>query len=220
MIPTVLSTKKLARNQKELLLNAGIGFVEANFISIRPLPYNLNFIPQNIIFTSRNAVKIILEAKEKEELQKRKFFCVGQKTAEYLRKNNFEVCATADYGTQLAQKIIEDHSEEEFLFLCGRNRRDELPEELKSVGVQLSEVEVYETQLTPRRFERQFEGVLFFSPSAVESYCSKNELAGSIAFCIGKTTASEARKHTDSIIIASKPSIENVVVQVVKKFVV
>ena len=215
---TVLSTKKLSVNQKELLLNRGIGLVERDFISILPLSFDIPQIPPNIIFTSKNAVKAILEHPSKKQLQQKNIFCVGEKTAEFLNKNGFRVSFSANYGSELASEIIKDLRDKEFLFFCGKRRLDELPKRLKDAGVKLTEIEVYDTQPVSKKIDRIFDGVLFFSPSAVKSYCSENELAESVAFCIGKTTASEARKFTSNIIVASTPSIENVIVQVVKYF--
>ena len=85
-------------------------------------------------------------------------------------------------------------------------------------NIQFKEIEVYKTSLNPQRFPQEFEGVLFFSPSAVQSFTAKNQLKETTAFCIGNTTAAEAQKHTNNIIIATKPTIENVIVQVVNYF--
>ena len=57
---------------------------------------------------------------------------------------------------------------------------------------------------------------MFFSPSGVKSFSIKNKINNAIAFCIGETTANEAKKITQNIIIANKASIENVLVQVIK----
>jgi uroporphyrinogen-III synthase len=214
----LLSTKKLDPHQKELLLNAGFGVVEKDFISIIPLDFQLEEIPENLIFSSKNAVKTILNHPLLEELQEKKIFAVGEKTSEFLTKNGFTVAGKADYGADLAEKILAVHTGEKFLFLCGKSRNPDLPEKLKKHGVALEEIEVYDTVFASSKIDRIFDGVLFFSPSGVKSYCSQNELFDSIAFCIGTTTASEAKKHTQNIIVAAKPSIENVVVQVVKHF--
>lgn len=215
---SVLSTKKLKPGQRELLLNRGIGLVEMNFISLFPIPFDLKDIPENIIFTSKNSVKAILDHPSKNQLQQKNVFCVGNKTAEFLKENGFQVLKKANYGADLASEIIKEHARESFLFICGRNRHDSLPDGLRKAGMQLTEVEVYDTNLSPKKIDRIFDGVLFFSPSGVKSYCSQNDLSGSVAFCIGKTTSSEAEKYTSNIIVASKPSIENVIVQVVKYF--
>ncbi len=214
---TVLSTKKLTKGQRELLLNKGIGLVEANFIEIRPLHFHVEHLPENVIFTSKNSVRAILKHPLRKEIQERNIFCVGEKTAEFLKQNGFRVSKMANYGANLASEIINNHRKEEFLFFCGKRRHAELPEQLTSAGVKFTEVEVYDTHTKSQKIDRIFDGVLFFSPSAVKSYCSRNDLRNSIAFCIGTTTATEAKNYTNNIVIASTPSIENVIVQVVKK---
>ena len=211
---TVLSTKKLTQSQRSLLLNAGIGLVEQDFIQIVPINFEIEKLPQNIIFTSKNAAKIVLE---KEILLKGKsIFCVGDKTEAFLKKENLKVVEKAENAAELAQKIVEFHSNEQFLFFCGKKRRNELPEFLKTKKIELTEVQVYDTLPIPKQINRMFDGILFFSPSAVKSYASVNAFKESTAFCIGETTASEARKFTSKIVIANKHSIENVIVQVVK----
>lgn len=215
---TVLSTKKLARGQRELLLNKGIGLVEADFIRTEPVDFEIEFLPQNLIFTSKNSVKAILEHPFEKEFKSRNIFCVGEKTKNYLEAEGFRVSKMANYGANLASEIIKNHRNEKFLFFCGKKRHEELPSQLESAGVDFTEVEVYDTRSMPRKIDRIFDGVLFFSPSAVKSFCSVNDLRDSIAFCIGTTTAAEAKKFTNKITIASTPSIENVIVQVVKTF--
>ena len=214
---TVLSTKKLKPAQKQLLINAGIGLVERNFLKIDPLNFEIGKLPKNVIFSSKNAVKAILQKQDAELVKEKNIFCVGEKTADFLRKKGFKITETASYGEDLAKIISEKYAAEAFVFFCGKRRNPDLPEMLKKAAVNLKEVEVYDTVLSPKRYERIFDGVLFFSPSGVKSFYKENELSGSIAFCIGKTTASEAKKYTDKVIIANKPSIENVIVQAVKR---
>jgi len=210
-MPSVLSTKKLALHQKELLLNGGIGFVEYDAISIKFIDFDLKKeIVENAIFTSKNAVKAIL----KKHPAIKNCFCVGDKTSAYLKEKGFSVIESADNGTDLAQKIIQKHREKQFHFFCGNKRREELPNLLSESNIQLLETVVYETNLNSKKFESHFDGMLFFSPSAVQSFTKKNEI-NSIAFCIGETTANEVKKHSGNIITASKPSIENVIVKVV-----
>jgi len=212
---TVLSTKKLPQSQKQLLLNAGIGLVEYDAIQIEFIDFKTDTQAfKNAVITSKNTAKAIL----KEDLKIENCFCVGEKTASVLRDNNFNIAEIADYGVNLAQIIVGKYPKENFAFFFGNERRDELPAILKKNYVNFDEIEVYKTSLKPKQFEREFEGILFFSPSGVKSFVSKNKLDKSIAFCIGSTTASEAKKHTSNIVIANKPSIENVIVQAVKYF--
>ncbi|WP_245583402.1 uroporphyrinogen-III synthase [Salinimicrobium terrae] len=215
---SVLSTKKLSPGQRELLLNRGFGLVEMDFITVVPINFQIKNLPPNLIFTSKNSVKSILNHPLKKEIQEKNIFCVGEKTAEFLKQNGFKVSKKANYGANLASEIINNHRIDQFLFFCGKKRNPDLPERLNLAGVNFIEVEVYDTHELSKKIDRTFDGVLFFSPSAVRSYCSENAMQDSIAFCIGTTTAAEARKLTNNIVIATTPSIENVIVQVVKTF--
>ena len=216
---TVLSTKILAENQKQLLLNSGIGLVEYDAISIGFDNSSLDApIPRNLIFTSQNGVKGFFTQYPEFQTRELNIFCVGDKTKAEILKNGYEVKASANNSEELAHLIVAEFREKEFLYICGSMRREELPRILKKETIAIKELEVYSTSLNPKKFDRKFEGVLFFSPSGVKSYCQENDLNSGTAFCIGKTTAAEAQKHTQNIIIANKPSIENVIVQAVKKF--
>ncbi len=211
-MPRVLSTKILAQNQKELLLNAGISLVEYNAIKISFTEFELeeNKI-KNAIFSSKNSVK----ATGKKDLKIENCFCVGQKTSALLEEKGYSVKETAANSEELARIIVEKYKGEKFLFFCGSKRRKELPGILKKNEIALKEIEVYETHYNHKKFEGKFDGIMFFSPSAVKSYTQKNSLE-STAFCIGDTTASEAKKHSNNIIIATSPGIENVIAKMVK----
>jgi len=212
-MPTVLSTKKLTEPQRSLLLQAGIGLVEYDAIGIELVDFEANDLIKNAIITSQNTVNGLVD----KRVQIENCFCVGIKTKAMLEANGFEAKVMTDYGIELAEIIVKEYADEAFTFFCGNLRRDEIPKQLNENNVSFKEIEVYKTILKPKKFERTFDGVLFFSPSAVESFMKENTLDNTIAFCIGTTTAAEAEKYTHEIIIAKKPTIENVIVQVVKK---
>ena len=211
---TVLSTKTLSPAQKNLLLNAGIGLVEYNAIKIEALDFTCEEVISNGIITSQNAAKIIINRKIKIE----NAFCVGENTAAFLKDQGFDIVESANYGKDLAEILYKRYSSRNFTFFCGDKRRDDIPLILKQKNIEVREIEVYNTTLVPKTFDQKFDGILFFSPSAVQSFMMKNQPGQTPAFCIGTTTASEAENFTQNIIIATKPSIENVIVQVVKKF--
>ncbi len=220
---TVLSTKKLTTAQKELALNAGLNLVAYNAITIEFLEVKDDIKTKNVIFTSKNAVRAVFNEKSKSlpllwERAGVRAFCVGENTKKLLEENGQNVVKTAQNASDLANFIIKTHKNESFLFFCGNLRRNELPSLLKQHNVALTEQIVYNTHQNVKNFNRSFDGILFFSPSGVQSYISENEIGKSIAFCIGNTTASEAKKHTNNIIIANKPTVENVIVQAVKYF--
>ena len=218
MKPSVLSTRKLTSGQRELLLNAGIGMVERDFISIEPLDFSVEDLPANLIFTSRNSVELFDRKFSEGEFRNRNIFCVGEKTAALLKSKGYSVKETEDYGADLSRLISEHYRGEEFQFFCGKMRNPDLPEYLRQHKVNFRETYLYNTRFTPSKIDRIFEGVLFFSPSGVQSFCQENSLSESTAFCIGTTTAAEAEKHTRNLVLATKPTIESVIVQVIKHF--
>jgi len=221
--PTILSTKTLTNPQKSLALNAGLRLVEYNAISINPLNFELP--KENVdalIFTSQNGVRSYVQHAQghptngNKRLGSRVALCVGKKTKWLLEENGFHVMAMAQSAEELGKIIAEQYKNLRFHWLTGNQRRNELPEILKRKNVRFTELTVYETVANPRKIDTTFDGILFFSPSAVSSFIQKNSLSGT-AFCIGKTTAEEVQKYTNRYFIANIPTIENVLVQAVKK---
>jgi len=213
--PSILSTKKLSEAQKELLLNANVAYVEYDAIKIEFLEAETPEAEiENAIFTSKNAVKAI----QQYETNISNCFCVGENTKKLLIKNGQNVVETAQNASDLAKIIVKKYKNASFLFFCGNLRRDELPDFLEANNITLKEQVVYKTYLNAKKFDRNFDGVLFFSPSGIRSHVVENNIKNSISFCIGSTTATEAKKHTNTTIIANKPTVENVIVQAVKYF--
>lgn len=215
---TVLSTKILTPSQKELFLNSGIGLVEYNALHIEFLDFQIPTEYSNYIFTSKNAVKSFLPQAKGLDNAQCKAFCVGEKTKRFLEENGLKVVKTAQNAEELAHFIVKNHQNEDFLFFCGNLRREELPTLLSKNNIRYMEIESYRTHFKPRRFDRVFEGVLFFSPSGIKSYLLENSVPKGMVFSIGPTTTEEAKKHTKSIITAKKPTVENVLVQAINYF--
>lgn len=211
---TILSTKKLLPSQKQAVLNANFAIVEEDFITVS-YKKNISFLDdlgRAIIFPSQNAVYAVLDSQEVAALKQKKVFCVGIKTKELLEKNGFTVIESADYALDLSKIIIEKYNKERFTFFCGNLRRDDLPNALKNNNIYLTEIEIYQTILSPKKTINTLDAILFFSPSGVESYLQMNTISDEICFCIGTTTAQVLKnKKIKNIIIAKKPSVENVI---------
>lgn len=214
----VLSTKKLQPNQRQFLLNAGFAVVDSDFISVSVLDYDLIEVNENLIFTSQNAVVAVASHEEVQEIRRNPVFCVGSKTADLLDEVGFTVVEIADSAADLGKIIAENYASEAFTFFSGSIRRNELPEILQSANVDLNEIEVYQTKLTPLKLPAQFDAILFFSPSGVQSFLRANAIGGAISFCIGETTANELSGKTDKIVVAKKPSVENVIIQAINHY--
>ncbi|HEX8269407.1 MAG TPA: uroporphyrinogen-III synthase [Flavobacterium sp.] len=209
----VLSTKKLLPNQKQFLLNANLSVVESDFIKIKNKAFDLQDINENLIFTSQNAFLSFLKNPQSQSLKDKTVFCVGIKTRQLIEDNGFTVAVYTGYAADLAEIITLVHPKESFTFFSGNLRRDTLPEALKEAGIKFNEIETYETTLTPNIIESNVDGILFFSPSAVESFLKNNKLTTETCFCIGTTTAEALKNITENIIIANQPSIENTIIQ-------
>ncbi len=214
---TVLSTKILTPSQKELFLNSGLGLVEFDALKIDFLNVEIPLDYNNYIFTSKNALIAFLNQLKESDVSKFNTFCVGEKTKSLLEENGLKVVEMAENASELGKNIVKNHKNEKFLFLCGNKRRDELPDVLTKNNIQFKELEIYRTELNSKAFQRNFDGILFFSPSGIRSYLLENTMGNSTLFCIGDTTANEAKKHSKNIIIANKPTVENVLVQAIKE---
>src|SRR5690606_39425483 len=103
----ILSTKKLKSNQKSFLLNAGFSVIEADFIKISLLPFQLKNLPTLLLFTSQNAVESVLNNEKANDLKNIPAICVGSKTRKLLEENDFKVLETEEYAQQLAPTIQE-----------------------------------------------------------------------------------------------------------------
>lgn len=214
----ILSTKKLMSNQRQFLLNAGFSLVEADFISIDFIKTDLKVTNDFLLFTSQNAVNSLLSNENFEDLKEKKCFCVGKKTKVLLDQNGFQVLQAFDYVEELTPFLITNYSQNSFTFFSGNLRQDTLPVALQKEGVIFEEKQVYTTSLTPKKINSQVDGILFFSPSAVQSYLIENNLSNEICFCIGTTTAKEVEKTTKNVVIANQPTVENVIIQSINYF--
>ncbi|RKR10301.1 uroporphyrinogen-III synthase [Flavobacterium sp. 90] len=214
----ILSTKKLSSEQKQALVKANIEVVEADFIQTQNKPFELKDLNENLIFTSQNAVQSILLDPKIEELKSKNVFCVGLKTKILLSENGFNVVAYTGYAADLAEIITLIYRSESYTFFSGNLRRETLPQALKDAEVKFNEIQVYDTSLTPQKIKNAVDGILFFSPSGVESYLKDNTIKKEKCFCIGETTAEALHKITKNIIIADQPTVEDVIEDVIEEY--
>lgn len=212
---TILTTKKLKENQKLLLLQAGVSFVEFDAIKIEFTSFKAPNTIKNAIFTSQNGVNSVFE---KNQIIIENCFCVGEKTKALLEKYEQNVIKTTEYASELSAYLVENHKNDSFQFFCGNIRSDEIPTRLKENHIPFEETVVYNTILTPKKFDRTFDAILFFSPSGVRSYFEVNNAISNktVAVCIGTTTETEAKKFVKDVIISNSTTVESVIAKAVK----
>lgn len=214
----ILSTKVLSSIQKQELQKANIDVIESDFIQTQNKSFELKDLNDNLIFTSQNAVHSVLADPKSEALKSKNVFCVGLKTKILLSENGFNVIAYTGYAADLAEIITLIYRSESFTFFSGNLRRETLPKALKDADVKMNEIQVYDTSLTPQKIKATVDGILFFSPSGVESYLKDNTIKKEKCFCIGDTTAEALEKITKNIIIADQPTVEDVIEDVINQY--
>lgn len=159
-----------------------------------------------VIFTSMNAVEILVETVPVKPLMPDwKIYCMGGATFTLVKKYwPFDSIAfTAKDATELAKKIVDDKLDK-VTFFCSNKRRDELSVLLEQQNIAVNELIVYETIETPAAIDKPYDAILFFSPSAVKSFFSKNKIAEkTIFFAIGNTTANTIKQFVKNHIIVS-----------------
>ncbi|MEO1012312.1 MAG: hydroxymethylbilane synthase [Bacteroidota bacterium] len=209
---SLFSTKKLTADQMSML-NGNITIDSEDFIRINPsrIPNSiLNSEIRNVIITSKNAVDAILTHTSSDQLRFKNIYCVGRKTKRYLERHIGPVTHQEKSAALLADHLVEYMEGLEATFFCGDRRRDDLPRILSENRITVREVEAYSTKLSPRVLDDHVKGVLFFSPTGIESYFQKNK-ADKIAYCIGETTANKARKYFKEVFTARIPTVESVI---------
>ncbi len=212
----VLSTKKLTLAQKELLLNSGLSFVEYDALSVQFLPFMIPENASNAIFTSGHAVDAVFSEKTSPRPSFDLVFCVGPKTKQKLEDFGQKVTKMAKNSEELGNFLAKNYKNESFSYFCGQERREELPNVLKSSKNSIFEVKTYKTIPNLVKFDQKWDGILFFSPRGIQSYLAKNSLEDSMAVVIGETTVSEIKKHTENYVMANSTTVESVIAKAAK----
>ncbi len=175
-------------------------------VELKPLINKLVSEKQNIVFTSAHAARIVSDCLN--EIPDWKIYCIRNETRLAVEKFFGEsiISKYAENALSLSQAIIDDGIKNA-IFFCGDQRMDVVPDSLKKNGIELTELVVYETRLTPVQIRENPDAVLFFSPSAVRSFFSINTLEPTTRiFAMGKTTAAALSNYTSNKIVISKES--------------
>jgi uroporphyrinogen-III synthase len=165
----------------------------------------------NVVFTSVNSVESV--ARYIDENPNWNIFCIGGITKDAVSKHfgDTSIVASARNASLLSRKIIEQGNIKEVIFFCGDQRLDDLPETLRINNIRVQEVIVYYASQTPHEVQEDYEGIMFFSPSAVHSFFSVNTIRTDVVlFSIGKTTTATIQTYCVNKVITSEwPGQEN-----------
>ena len=243
----ILSTRPLPAGLIAHAAARGVGLDTISFISTAPVVdedllreiRELALRPLAAVFTSMNAVEAVRGWLMTPPLGW-KVFCIGSATRRLVADffGEAAIAGTAGSAGMLAETVkgLEGFGDggtggaglgqgvggaaSEVYFFCGDRRREELPFLLRREGFTINERVIYRTILTPRKVERAYDGIAFFSPSAVESYFSVNTVAEATRlFAIGETTAASIGAHcTNPVVISDSPEQEVLVRRMIDYF--
>lgn len=226
---SILCTRPL---EEKLVEEAHINFIDIDVIPfIETEPINSVEVQQEIeyvlslqatvVFTSMNAVEAVA-ANVVDEQPVWKIYCIGFTTTALIRKlfPFSEIIATAENAADLASLIVDGQLSDEIVFFCGDQRREELPQILREHQIAVNDIVVYQTISLPQKVKKDYIGILFFSPSAVDSFFEMNKVTEhTVFFAIGNTTASCIRKYNNNrILVADQPGKENLVRKMIEYF--
>ncbi|MBI3139843.1 MAG: uroporphyrinogen-III synthase [Sphingobacteriales bacterium] len=226
---SILSTRPLQETLIAETTDTGIRVDVVSFIETEPFSTieTIQEIEQaylqsaTVVFTSMNAVEAVA-ARQEGQQPDWYIYCTGHTTRQRVEKyfGKELIAGTAGSAAELADRILAAEGTDHVLFFCGDRRRDELPAMLRSHGIEVEEIRVYQTIAVPQKVSQYYDGILFFSPSAVESFFSNNRLPGQTTlFAIGPTTAEAIRKYSQNkTVICEQPGKDYLLQQAIRYF--
>jgi uroporphyrinogen-III synthase len=195
-----------------------IKIIPKDGLELMPLISTWAVQKKNVIFTSAHAVKIVSDYLK--TIPDWNIFCIRHETRIAVEKffGSHLIKRFADNARLLSEAMV-DEGIQEAVFFCGDQRLDILPENLRNHGIQLQELVVYETRLTPVQLGELPDALLFFSPTAVQSFFSSNTLSPGVAvFAMGTTTAKTLKKYTDQPVLISPQADKAFVLQMAMEY--
>ncbi len=212
----ILSTRPLAddiismANQRNIAIDVHSFIVTEPIVDVETLQEieAVLLLSTNVVFTSMNAVEAVA-AQLNGVVPDWRIYSIGYTTRQLIAQYFGEesIMGVADNAKDLANLILAEEEITTLVFFCGDQRRDELPEILQAAQIEVQEVIVYQTIAVPQKLAKHYQGILFFSPSAVQSFFTLNKAdPQTVFFAIGSTTATEiATKVDNKIIVATAP---------------
>ena len=224
----ILSTRPYSAALIDEAANLGIAIHELSFIVTEPIDdvsilqeIQTTFTLQTtVVFTSMNAVEAVADQLLGFQPEWN-IYCIGNTTRQLVEKyfGAESIAGTAASASALAELIVAECPAKEIIYFCGNMRRDELPQKLQEHGFEVDEIAVYQTILVPRKIVKDYHGILFFSPSAVESFFTLNKAAAhTVFFAIGSTTAAAIRRYCDNKIITADTQSKEEMLERVKEY--
>jgi uroporphyrinogen-III synthase len=218
----ILFTKSIDSKIVTQKMGQGFDFFCEEVIEIKPLKVSaFDLKSASLIFSSANAVKSFFEngfqpSEDFVSKNYNKIYCVGEKTKREVRKNGFGTFKVLRNAKELAHFIIEKSQAEKFLHFCGNIALDVLNETLPLQNISYEKIVIYNTKELNPKIEKNFDVLVFFSPSGVRSFAKNNAFRDCKIYSIGETTSDEVKKYTENEIITSQENSLTDVLELMK----
>jgi uroporphyrinogen-III synthase len=183
-----------------------IEIVPRSGIELKPLISEYATEKLNVVFTSAHAVKFVSGWLKQKPIWT--IYCI---------RNETRIAVVNWFGSEVKSKFASNalflsrlmiaDGIKKATFFCGDQRLDILPDNLRNNGIELNELIVYDTRLKTVKLKDQPDVLLFFSPTAVRSFFSVNEISsGTTVFAMGTTTAAAFKQFSEHPVIISPES--------------
>jgi uroporphyrinogen-III synthase len=204
---SILSTKILRPETITAFESMGVALEMRSFIKIDylqnacPCPNR----PQALIITSVQGIEGLEQQNFDWRLVKVVFCIKGITEQAVSAKVDAAVpIYSALYASELVALIVQKHKTLPLILVKGNKGLPTIPNGLKAAYVAFKEWIVYENNAQSQQLDKDFDGILFFSPSAVESFVLNNRIKeNTITFAIGTTTAAALKKYTPNVVVAA-----------------
>lgn len=227
---SILSTKVLEPPYIDKAAAHGISIASHSFIQINPVKSEalikeiqaLASKEITAVFTSVNSVPIVSDYIDGCN-PRWKIYCTNGATLNEVNRcfKHCIVAGTAKNGAELADEIIKSKGVRPVVFFGSDIRIDTLIDKLSASDIQIQELTIYNTVLTPVEIHAAHDGIVFFSPSAVRSFFSTNMVdEKAVLFAIGNSTAAAIEGIPNPVVVSSAPdktSIINTIIEYYKK---
>lgn len=165
---------------------------------------DLSAAEATVVLTSPKAVDwVFAHVSEKPNWQ---IACMEGTTYKKLQEQGWGsmVKYTAGNGAALAKEIAADPAVKAVVFMGSKLRLANLPDALAKSGIAMKELVAYQTLPLQQELNKSYDGIVFLSPSAVDSFFEQYETDGTtVFFAIGDTTAAAVKKYTNNKVIVA-----------------
>lgn len=212
----LLSTKLLTQSQTDLAKTLGLNI---DYIQINEFTYNISdenikklkeiTTTVDLVFTSVNGVIAYSNLIQNHNLRIsfENCFAVGKRTSEKLNELGLKSETPNRSNIISLTDLIIKKSKNTLVYFKGNLASAYLKDKVVEHNIQLIEIEAYQTLEANYEIpQTKYKGILFFSPSAVDSFFSKyNRINKDILlFAIGETTANSLKKYANNNIYTSE----------------